>query len=515
MLSNGRPVKLASKDSGRSWHVARPSCHNASMKNLADANEFIALGPLDGRYRGVTKPLVNYFSDAALNRARIKVEVEWLIFLLERRVLQGAPELSEREKAYLRALPENFDSPAVAELAAIEAETRHDVKAVEYYLKRRLDEAPQAVVEGAALGAHTALTQLHEIVHIFCTSEDINNLAYALVVRDGVQDIWLPAAQAFVEQLAQMARENAAQPMLSHTHGQHATPTTLGKEVAVFAWRLSRQLQHIAAQEYLGKINGATGTYGAHTAAVPDADWIALSRDFVTGLGLTWNPLTTQIESHDWDAELFNAVAHFNRIAHNLATDFWTYISKGYFHQNLAAQGSTGSSTMPHKVNPIRFENAEANMEISCALFDSLAATLVTSRMQRDLTDSTTQRNIGVAFGHSLLAIDNLRRGVAGLDVGSTRLAEDLDDAWEVLGEPIQQAMRAAAIAGAQGMANPYERLKELTRGHSVDRAAMQDFIRGLGMPAELEERLLAMSPASYVGLAPRLVEFLDSPQSR
>ena len=480
------------------------------MQNLADITPEIALGPLDGRYRAVAAPLVNYFSEAALNRARITVEVEWLIFLLDRRVLEGAPRLSEREVAYLRAIPEQFGAADIAELAAIEAETKHDVKAVEYYLKRRLDAAPSAVIEGEPLGEGTALSQLHEIVHIFCTSEDINNLSYALCIRDGVEQVWLPAARAFVEQLAQMARATAEQPMLSHTHGQTATPTTLGKEIAVFAHRLGRQLRRVEAQEYLGKINGATGTYGAHTAAVPDADWIDLSRDFVEGLGLSWNPLTTQIESHDWDAELFGAVAHFNRVAHNLATDFWTYISMGYFHQNLAAQGTTGSSTMPHKVNPIRFENAEANLEISCSLLDTLAATLVTSRMQRDLTDSTTQRNIGVAFGHSLLALDNLRRGVAGLDVGAARLEEDLDAAWEVLGEPIQQGMRAAAIAGATGMANPYERLKELTRGQEVTANAMRDFIRGLGMPAELEQRLLELTPAGYTGLAAQLVDFLQ-----
>ncbi|MCI7551793.1 MAG: adenylosuccinate lyase [Actinomycetaceae bacterium] len=480
------------------------------MHNLADIQPPIALGPLDGRYHSVTAPLVNYLSEAALNRARITVEVEWLVFLLDRGVLAGAPSLSDAEVKYLRSVPENFGAQDVAELAQIEAETKHDVKAVEYYLKRRLDSAPNAQVDGTALGEQTALTQLHEIVHILCTSEDINNLAYALMVRDAVYDVWLPSARAFVDQLKELATEHADQPMLSHTHGQTATPTTLGKEIAVFAHRLTRQLRAVERAEYLGKINGATGTYGAHTAAVPGADWITLSHDFVEGLGLTWNPLTTQIESHDWMAELFNAVARFNRIAHNLATDFWTYISMGYFHQNLAAQGSTGSSTMPHKVNPIRFENAEANLEMSCAVLDTLSATLITSRMQRDLTDSTTQRNIGVAFGHSLLALANLRRGVAGLDVNKERLAEDLDNAWEVLGEPIQQAMRAASIAGATGMANPYERLKELTRGHRVSASDMQDFIRSLGMPGELEVRLLELSPASYTGLASQLVQFIE-----
>ena len=470
------------------------------MLNLADVTPPIALGPLDGRYRSVVAPLTNHLSEAALNRARVKVEVEWLIFLSANEVLPGAPTLSADDETYLRAVVENFGGDDIAELKAIEDETRHDVKAVEYYLKRRLDAAPEG----------SALHDVHEIVHIFCTSEDINNLSYALTVRDAVADVWLPAAREFEVDLIELARAHATQPMLSRTHGQTATPTTLGKEIAVFAHRLGRQLNRIDGTEFLGKINGATGTYGAHTAAVPGADWIALSRKFVEGLGLTWNALTTQIESHDWMAELFADVARFNRIAHNLATDFWTYISLGYFKQNLAAQGTTGSSTMPHKVNPIRFENAEANLEISCALLDSLGSTLVTSRMQRDLTDSTTQRNIGVAFGHSLLALDNLRRGIAGLDVDPDALARDLDASWEVLGEPIQQAMRAASIAGATGMGNPYERLKELTRGRHVTGDDMRAFISELGMPADVEARLLEMTPASYVGLAAELVDFLD-----
>ncbi|ETJ06146.1 MAG: Adenylosuccinate lyase, partial [Actinomyces urogenitalis DORA_12] len=445
-----------------------------------------------------------YLSEAALNRARLQVEVEWLIHLTEGHVLPGAPVLSAAEKAYLRDVVASFGADEIAELAEIEAVTRHDVKAVEYLLKRRLDAAP------AALGEDTVLPTVHEIVHIFCTSEDINNLSYALTIRDAVQDVWLPAARGLVEDLTALAHDNADAAMLSRTHGQAATPTTLGKEMAVLAWRLSRQVRRVEATEYLGKINGATGTYGAHVVSVPGADWEAVSRSFVEGLGLTWNPLTTQIESHDWQAELYSDVARFNRIAHNLATDVWTYISLGYFHQRLSAQGSTGSSTMPHKVNPIRFENGEANLEISCSLLDTLAATLVTSRLQRDLTDSTTQRNIGVAFGHSLLALDNIRRGLAGLDVDRSRLAEDLDATWEVLGEPVQQAMRAASVAGATGMADPYERLKELTRGKKVTPEAMREFIAGLGMPADVEARLLALTPASYTGLAEQLVSHLE-----
>ena len=474
------------------------------MVDLSSLTPPIALGPLDGRYRSVTAPLTNYLSEAALNRARLQVEVEWLIHLTEGHVLPGAPVLSAAEKAYLRDVVASFGADEIAELAEIEAVTRHDVKAVEYLLKRRLDAAP------AALGEDTVLPTVHEIVHIFCTSEDINNLSYALTIRDAVQDVWLPAARGLVEDLTALAHDNADAAMLSRTHGQGATPTTLGKEMAVLAWRLSRQVRRVEATEYLGKINGATGTYGAHVVSVPGADWEAVSRSFVEGLGLTWNPLTTQIESHDWQAELYSDVARFNRIAHNLATDVWTYISLGYFHQRLSAQGSTGSSTMPHKVNPIRFENGEANLEISCSLLDTLAATLVTSRLQRDLTDSTTQRNIGVAFGHSLLALDNIRRGLAGLDVDRSRLAEDLDATWEVLGEPVQQAMRAASVAGATGMADPYERLKELTRGKKVTPEAMREFIAGLGMPADVEARLLALTPASYTGLAEQLVSHLE-----
>lgn len=469
---------------------------------LADSH--IALGALDGRYRHAVAPLVDYLSEAGLNRARIHVEVEWLIHLLDHQVLPGAARLTDADRTYLRRLVADFDADTVAELAQIEAETRHDVKAVEYYLKRRLDAAPDQL-------PGTALSQLHEVVHIFCTSEDINNLSYALVIKGALEDVWLPAARALRDDLSELARMHANLPMLCRTHGQPATPSTIGKEMAVFAYRLTRQIKRLENAEILGKINGATGTYAAHVCALPEVDWQEVARSFVTGLGLTWNPLTTQIESHDWQSELYADLARFNRIAHNLATDAWTYISLGYFHQNLAAQGSTGSSTMPHKVNPIRFENAEANLEISCALLDTLGATLVTSRLQRDLTDSSTQRNIGTAFGHSLLALDNLRRGLAGIDMNAAAMAADLDAHWEVVGEAVQQTMRVAAIAGASGMEDPYERLKELTRGQEVDARATADFIASLGLPQETQERLLALSPATYVGLAEGLVSHLDS----
>ena len=475
----------------------------STRASLADVTPAIALGPLDGRYRATVAPLVDHLSEAALNRERLHVEVEWLIALTDglagAPVVPGAPTLSEAEKAYLRDVVATFSGDGIAEMAEIERETVHDVKAVEYFLKRRLAAAP------AALGDETVLPGVGELVHFACTSEDVNNLSYALMVRGAVQDVWLPAATALVEQISDMAREHASVPMLSRTHGQPATPTTVGKELAVLAHRLRRQVRRVEGAEYLGKLNGATGTYGAHLAAVPGTDWPAVSRSFVEGLGLTWNPLTTQIESHDWQSELYADMARFNRILHNLATDVWTYISLGFFTQ-IPVPGATGSSTMPHKVNPIRFENAEANLEISCALLDTLSATLVTSRMQRDLTDSTTQRNIGPAFGHSLLAIDNVRRGLKALAVNGELLADDLDANWEVLGEAVQSAMRAASVAGVEGMENPYERLKELTRGHRIDGDDLRAFVAGLGLPDDLAARLSAMTPGSYVGLAEHLV---------
>ena len=470
------------------------------MSSLADATPSIALGSLDGRYRSAVAPLVDHLSEPALNRARIHVEIEWLIHLTDHEVVPGVRRLSDAEKQQLRQIVDDFDSAAIEELATTERVTQHDVKAVEYFLKKRLAEiAPAAEDAGLA-----------ELIHFACTSEDINNLSYALMVQGAVGTVWLPTASAVVDVVAQMAREMREIPLLAHTHGQPATPTTLGKGLAVLAWRLGRQLRRIGRTEYLGKLNGATGTYGAHLAAVPGADWPAVSRSFVEGLGLQWNPLTTQIESHDWQAELYADVARFNRILHNLCTDVWTYISMGYFAQ-VRGQGTVGSSTMPHKVNPIRFENAEANLEVSNALLDVLASTLVSSRLQRDLTDSSMQRNIGTAFGHSLLALDNVSRGLAGLDPVPAAMAADLDGNWEVLGEPIQSAMRALGAQGVPGMEEPYERLKELTRGRRIGQVELIEFVRGLGLPGEVEERLAAMTPQTYVGLAPELVDLLES----
>ncbi|WP_081993552.1 adenylosuccinate lyase [Kocuria sp. ZOR0020] len=472
-----------------------PTLLDSGRVSLAQAEPAVALGALDGRYRPAVAALVDHLSEAALNRNRVHVEVEWFIHLCENSVLPGLPTLSPEQASGLRQIVLDFDSAAIAELAQIEAVTVHDVKAVEYFIGRRL--------------ADLGLDDLKPLVHFACTSEDINNLAYAVGIRDAVLDVWVPAARALVEQISGMARESSEVPMLSRTHGQPATPTTLGKELAVFAHRLNRQIQRVQTTQFLGKINGATGTYAAHSVAAPDADWQQISRQFVESLGLTWNPLTTQIESHDWQAELYADVARFNRILHNLCTDVWSYISIGFFRQ-VPVAGATGSSTMPHKVNPIRFENAEANLEISCSLLDTLGATLVTSRWQRDLTDSSSQRNIGTAFGHSLLAISNVAKGLERLDVADDVMAADLEANWEVLGEAIQTVMRAEAIAGTPGMDDPYERLKELTRGHRVDSTRMQEFVADLGLSPAAHQRLSQLSPATYTGVAASLVSHLD-----
>ncbi len=468
------------------------------MLPLHDSAPPIPLGALDGRYRAVVAPLVDHLSEPALNRARVHVEVEWLIHLTDHEVVPGVRRLSESEKASLRGIPTHFGATEIAELAETEAVTQHDVKAVEYFLKKRLSVLAPAPEDAG----------LAELIHFCCTSEDVNNLSYAVMLRGAVREVWLPRAEELVAVLESMARELRAVPLLAHTHGQPATPTTMGKELAVLAWRLRRQLRRIAAADYLGKLNGATGTYGAHLAAVPGASWQEVSRTFVEGLGLTWNPLTTQIESHDWQAELYADMARFNRVLHNLCTDMWTYISMGYFAQ-VRGQGTVGSSTMPHKVNPIRFENAEANLEVSNALLDVLGSTLVQSRLQRDLTDSSMQRNIGVALGHSLLAIDNAGRGLRGVDAVPEAMAADLDANWEVLGEPIQSAMRALGAQGVPGMDEPYERLKELTRGRRIGPRDLAAFIAGLGLPDDVAERLTALTPATYVGLAPELVDHL------
>jgi adenylosuccinate lyase len=452
------------------------------------------LSPLDGRYRASVGQLGDHLSEAGLNRARVHVEVEWLIAQTDRGAFGSTP-LHAGQKAALRAVVTDFGQEAIDELAGLEATTRHDVKAVEYFVRARL--------------ADLGLEGIAELTHFACTSEDINNLSYALTVKQAVTEVWLPAFDAVQEALAGWARDARDVPMLAHTHGQPATPTTVGKEFAVFVHRLRRLRAQVEGTEYLGKFSGATGTFSAHVVADPSADWPEVSREFVEDrLGLTWNPLTTQIESHDWQAELYSRIAHVNRVLHNLATDVWTYISMGYFTQ-IPIAGSTGSSTMPHKINPIRFENAEANLELSCALLDSLAATLVTSRQQRDLTDSSTQRNIGVAFGHSMLALDNLRRGLGEIAVGTVALEADLEGNWEVLGEAIQTVVRAEVVAGRSSIADPYAMLKELTRGRRVGQAELVAFVEGLDIGAEAKARLVALTPAGYTGIASQLVDRL------
>ncbi|MEN9620918.1 MAG: adenylosuccinate lyase [Actinomycetota bacterium] len=454
------------------------------------------LSPLDGRYQAQVAALGEHLSEAGLNRARIEVEVEWLIHLTDAELF-GSRRLADDVKAQLRAIVTDFGDDDIADLAAREAVTRHDVKAVEYLVRDKL----------AALG----LADLAELTHFACTSEDINNLAYALTIRAAVHDVWMPRARALVSSLRGLAHELRDQPMLAHTHGQPATPTTMGKELAVTVHRLELLLASVDDVEYRGKFSGATGTFSAHLAAEPDYDWISASRDFVTGLGLTWNPLTTQIESHDWQAQLYQRISHVGRVLHNLCTDVWSYISMGYFRQ-IPQAGATGSSTMPHKINPIRFENAEANLELASALLDSLAATLVTSRLQRDLTDSTTQRNVGVALGHSLLALDNIIKGLGEIAIDPDALARDLDGNWEVLGEAIQTVIRAEITAGRSSISDPYAMLKELTRGHRVGGDELREFVSALDIGDQAKARLLALTPFTYTGAASQLVSFIDRP---
>jgi len=449
------------------------------------------LSPLDGRYRPLVSGIADHLSEQALNRGRLEVEVAWLSYLAASRVMPELRELTDGEQSALRALVADFGSEQVAALAVIERRTGHDVKAVEYYIKQALGE--------------TSLADVVEFVHFGCTSEDINNLAYARMLQRAISDVWLPAALGLVADLRDLALAQRDQPMLSRTHGQAATPTTVGKEIAVFVHRLDRQLARIQAQEYLGKFNGATGTYSAHHVAAPEVDWLDVSRGFVQSLGLTWNPLTTQIESHDYMCELFADLARFNGILNNLNTDMWSYISIGVFRQK-ATTDAVGSSTMPHKINPIRFENSEANLEVSNSLLQCLQTALVTSRMQRDLSDSSMQRNIGPALGYALIGIVNTRTGLRSIDVDVEALTAELDGAWEVLGEAVQSLMRL------RGLDQPYERLKELTRGQQITRERLQDFIRELQLPAEDEKRLLELAPSSYTGLAGRLVDFIDAP---
>jgi adenylosuccinate lyase len=450
------------------------------------------LSPLDGRYQSNVAALSLQLSEAGLNRARIRVEIEWLIHLANRNLLKTNAPLDLTEIELLRAVVANFSDDDVAALAATEATTKHDVKAVEYFVRDKLAEIGRA--------------DLSELTHFACTSEDINNLSYALTIRDSVNEVWLPRARLLVEKLSELSAMYSEVAMLSRTHGQPATPTTMGKELAVFVFRLKRQISRIENADYLAKFSGATGTFSAHLVAAPTVDWMKESRDFVESLELTWNPLTTQIESHDWQAELYSAIALFNRILHNLCTDIWTYISLSFFKQ-IPQPGATGSSTMPHKINPIRFENAESNLELSNALLDSLASTLVTSRLQRDLTDSSSQRNIGVALGHSLLAIDNATKGLGEIELNQAVLDSELSENWEVLGEAIQTVIRAEVAAGKSSISDPYQLLKELTRGKRIGHDELVTFVNSLEISQEAKDRLLALKPHNYTGLAAELAK--------
>lgn len=452
------------------------------------------LSPLDGRYAPLVADLAESFSEATLNRTRLEVEIEWLITLTDHGVA-GVSALSEDKKSALRARVANFSRADVEKLAGIEATTQHDVKAIEYFLRGILED------EG--------LNEISELAHFAATSEDINNLSYALMVKRSVNNVWMPEALAVHATLVELAKKWRDIPMLARTHGQPATPTTFGKELAVFAHRLRTALDEVALCRYPGKFNGASGTYSAHVSAWPSADWPAISKAFVESLGLEWNPLTTQIESHDGQVRLFQRLNHAGRILHNLCTDAWTYISLGYLRQ-IPQEGATGSSTMPHKVNPIRFENAEANLEIAGGLFDTLSATLVTSRLQRDLTDSTTQRNIGVAMGHQMVALKNIQRGLSEVDVDADAMARDLETNVEVLAEAIQTVIRAEIVAGNSTITDPYDVVKKLTRGKRVTPESLMEFVDTLDISDSAKASLRELRPDTYTGLASSLVDYLD-----
>jgi adenylosuccinate lyase len=446
-----------------------------------------ALSPLDGRYAGKVEALRPIFSEFGLMHRRVQVEIEWLLALAADPQIVELPGFSAGQITTLKAIADHFGVVDGERIKAIEATTNHDVKAVEYFIKEKI-------------GADASLAQAKEFVHFACTSEDINNLSYALMLRDAREQVLLPQFDAVIAQLRGLAHTNAALPLLSRTHGQTASPSTLGKEIANVVARLQRQRKQLAAVEILGKINGAVGNYNAHAITYPEVDWRAFSQRFVESLGLDYNAYTTQIEPHDGVAEYCDAVRRANIILIDLARDIWGYISLGYFKQTLKA-GEVGSSTMPHKVNPIDFENAEGNFGLANALLGHFAEKLPISRWQRDLTDSTVLRALGTAFGHSLVALESLKKGLGKLNVNAERIAADLDNSWEVLAEAVQTVMRR------YGLPEPYEQLKALTRGHGITKDSMREFIGGLDLPAEAKQRLLALTPGSYIGLAEGLAK--------
>lgn len=441
-----------------------------------------ALSPLDGRYAGKVEALRPIFSEFGLMHRRVQVEIEWLLALAADPKIAELPAFNAGQIDTLKAIANNFSVADGARIKAIEATTNHDVKAVEYFIKERI-------------GTDAGLAQAKEFVHFACTSEDINNLSYALMLRDARSQVLLPQLDAVIAKLRDIAHANAALPLLSRTHGQTASPSTLGKEIANVVARLERQRRQLAAVEISGKINGAVGNYNAHAITYPEVDWRTFSQRFVESLGLDFNAYTTQIEPHDNVAEYCDAVRRANIILIDLARDIWGYISLGYFKQTLKA-GEVGSSTMPHKVNPIDFENAEGNFGLANALLGHFAEKLPISRWQRDLTDSTVLRALGTAFGHSLVALESLKKGLGKLNVNADRIAADLDASWEVLAEAVQTVMRR------YGLPEPYEQLKALTRGHGITRESMREFIGKLELPAEAKQRLLALTPGGYTGLA-------------
>jgi adenylosuccinate lyase len=418
------------------------------------------------------------------------VEIEWLIMMSEVPEITLVRPFSEQERRLLHSWVEEFDEQQAGRIKKIEDTIRHDVKAVEYYLKERL--------------RGTSLEAVSEAVHFCCTSEDINNLAYGLMLKEGVRQEWLPLARQIIEGVAGLAKATRSLPMLARTHGQPATPSTMGKELAVFVYRWQRQVRQLGHAEYLGKFNGTVGSYNAHVIAYPDVPWEDVARRFVSRLGLAFNPLTTQIESHDYMAELFHILIRFNSITLDFDRDMWSYISLGYFRQKTVKE-EVGSSVMPHKVNPIDFENSEANLGIANALLDHLALKLPISRLQRDLSDSSAQRNIGTALGNSVVGLRSALKGIERVQVDNDVLQKDLENAWEVLGEAVQTVMRK------EGCPNPYERMKALTRGARITREEMQEFIRDLDLPEADKERLLSVSPGAYVGYAADLVRHIDS----
>ena len=453
-----------------------------------------AIAPVDGRYHAQGRDLRPIFSEYGLFRFRLRVEIEWLKALAAHPGIKELDRFSAAAVAWLDHLRDNFSLTDAEAIKAIEQTTNHDVKAVEYFIRARLqaDSAP----------ADPALAAASQFIHFACTSEDINNLAHALMLKAARAEVLLPRLDALLGALATLAREQAATPLLARTHGQAASPTTLGKEIAVYICRLQRQRGQLARVALLGKMNGAVGNFNAHLAAYPELDWMALSEDFVAGLGLAWNPHTTQIEAHDYMAEYFHAQSRINTILIDLSRDIWGYISLGYFRLRPKA-GEIGSSTMPHKINPIDFENAEGNLGLANALLAHLAQKLPVSRWQRDLSDSTVLRNMGLGLAYGLNALDSLLRGLAKLEVNRAALAGDLADAWEVLAEPVQTVMRR------HGAANAYEQLKALTRGKAMTAATLHDFIATLDLPAETKARLKALTPQDYTGNAEAQVKRL------